>query len=234
VRSPAYPRRGADLTDIKFCGITRPSDAIVAADLGAAYIGIVFAAGPRRLDLPKARAVALAVEGRGVRRVAVLDASQPDFLSEATSIARELPVEVLQLHRLPSPETIVMVRSETGLEVWAAVGVSAGGIGPGVRTFGEVADAVILDSQVPGQLGGTGRRFDWELAAAALRREVRPERLVVAGGLNPDNVGTAIALLQPDVVDVSSGVEDRPGIKDDDRMRAFVAAVRRADARDGI
>jgi phosphoribosylanthranilate isomerase len=96
------------------------------------------------------------------------------------------------------------------------------------------ADALLLDAHVPGKLGGTGTTLPWRTMAADLR-ELRaaagPEsRLVLAGGLTPDNVGEAILLLRPDVVDVSSGVERAPGIKDHDRMHAFADAVRTADA----
>jgi phosphoribosylanthranilate isomerase len=88
------------------------------------------------------------------------------------------------------------------------------------------ADAVVLDAKVPGRLGGTGTAFDWEGVARALDRDRGRGRIVLAGGLNPENVSRAVRIVAPDIVDVSSGVESAPGIKDHARMRAFGDAVR--------
>jgi phosphoribosylanthranilate isomerase len=90
-----------------------------------------------------------------------------------------------------------------------------------------VADAVVLDAKVPGRLGGTGTAFDWEGVARALDRDRGRGRIVLAGGLNPENVSRAVHIVAPDIVDVSSGVESAPGIKDHARMRAFGDAARR-------
>jgi phosphoribosylanthranilate isomerase len=221
------------LTAIKFCGITRPEDALLAAELGATYVGMVFAGGPRNLDPTAARVIAATLEGTGVRRVAVLDASHPDSLLKVADLARSLPVEVLQLHGSFDPALIELVRSRTELEVWAAIGVVPSELPAAIERMAATADAILLDAKTHGKLGGSGRRFDWEVVAAVLEQGARPRRLVVAGGLDPDNVGAAIGLLRPDVVDVSSGVEQSPGIKDGERMKKFVAAVHRAGCGSG-
>jgi phosphoribosylanthranilate isomerase len=110
----------------------------------------------------------------------------------------------------------------------------AGRLPAGAAALWSAADGLLLDAHVPGKLGGTGTALPWRAMAAGLR-ELRAvagarSRLVLAGGLTPDNVGEAILVLHPDVVDVSSGVERAPGIKDHDRMHAFAEAVRTADA----
>jgi len=222
-----------ELTAIKFCGITRPEDALLAAELGATYVGMVFAGGPRNLDPTAARVIAAALEGTGVRRVAVLDASRADSLFKVTDLVRWLPVEVLQLHGSFDPTLIELVRSRTELEVWAAINVVPSELPTAIERMAVMADAILLDAKAHGRLGGSGKRFDWEAVAAVLQRGARPRRLVVAGGLDPDNVGAAIGLLSPDVVDVSSGVEQSPGIKDGELMKKFVAAVYRAGAGSG-
>ena len=100
---------------------------------------------------------------------------------------------------------------------------------PTVAGDSSVADAVLVDSYSESGLGGTGRTFDWEREAATIRRLIGDKRLIAAGGLDPDNVAAAIRALAPDVVDVSSGVESSPGVKDHARMRAFADAVAHAD-----
>jgi len=116
------------------------------------------------------------------------------------------------------------VRAATGARVWAVLRVEGAADADRVDELDGEADAIVFDTRVPGKLGGTGIAFDWESAA----RGARPHRsrLVVAGGLTPENVALAISALAPDVVDVSSGVETAPGVKDHQRMREFAEAVR--------
>lgn len=217
--------------EIKFCGLTRPEDARHAGVLGAAYAGVVFAGGPRRIDAALASNV-LAAAGDGVQRVGVFADEPADEVARVAAIAG---LHVVQLHGTATAgaDRVGRIRSETGARIWAVVHVSGHPAGPGpgpdiaerIAELDAVADAILLDSLVPGRLGGSGVRFDWRL----LTPEARPSRarLVAAGGLDIQNVGDAIRTLAPDVVDVSSGVESSPGIKDHERMRAFVNAVRR-------
>lgn len=209
--------------EIKFCGLTRPEDAALAASLGASYTGVIFAGGPRQLDAGRAAEV-LAAAGDGVQRVGVFAAAPP---ADVARLARLTGLHVVQLHGDPDAEYVRRVRAESGCGVWAVVRVPATSLASRIAELDAVADAIVLDALVPGRLGGTGSSFDWRLAA----REARPARarLVVAGGLGALNVGEAIRVLAPDIVDVSSGVESAPGIKDHQRMRAFAAAVRSHD-----
>jgi phosphoribosylanthranilate isomerase len=209
--------------EIKFCGLTRPEDASAAATLGAAYVGVVFAGGPRHLDAGRASEV-LSAAGEGVKRVGVFGASEP---AEVARVARVAGLDVVQLHGDPDAEYVRRVRGEFGGVVWAVVRVAAGSLALRVAELDPEADAIVLDSLVTGRLGGTGSPFDWQLVADGARP--RKARLVAAGGLAAHNVGEAIRVLAPHVVDVSSGVESSPGIKDHQRMRAFADAVRRHD-----
>lgn len=155
------------------------------------------------------------------RRVGVFAAARPD---EIGRIVRQARLDVVQLHADPTPADVAAVRGETDARVWAVVRVTDA-LPPDVDELFESADAVLIDARVAGSLGGSGVAVDW----SALRSELASRRgsggVVLAGGLTPDNVARAVATLRPQVVDVSSGVESAPGIKDHARMRAFAAAV---------
>jgi phosphoribosylanthranilate isomerase len=187
--------------------------------LGASYAGVIFAGGPRQLDAPRAAEV-LAAVGSQVRRVGVFGSQSAEEISRIVRTAR---LDIVQLHGDPTRAIMQRVRAETGVAIWAVIRVGGGAIAPRIAELDDYADAIVLDALVAGQLGGTGVTFDWR----ALPVEARPRRarLVAAGGLNPDNVGAAIRVLAPHVVDVSSGVEREPGVKDHARMRAFAEAV---------
>jgi phosphoribosylanthranilate isomerase len=207
--------------EVKVCGLTRASDARAAASLGARYVGVIFAGGPRTLDPEAARSV-LDGGGAGVDRVGVF-ANADTKLIAAT--VRQAKLDIVQLHSDPGSEQIRAVREASGARVWAVVRVDGPLAAAELRDLWQSADAVVLDSKVKGVLGGTGIAFDWREAGQATR--VRTGRLVAAGGLTAANVGEAIETLAPDIVDVSSGVESSPGIKDHARIADFIAAVRR-------
>ncbi len=253
--SPAATARGdgarvADIvTDIKFCGMTRAEDVLVAAELGAAYVGCVFAGGPRRRTPSEAASLFAVLSGpRATRRVGVFapdtgpntgpHAGPRESASPGIQeVAARVPLDIAQVHGEASPAAIAALRArlretQPAREVWAVVRCEGGRLPSGVAALWEAADALLLDAHVPGMLGGTGTTLPWQSMAAsvrAARRDAGPgARLILAGGLTPGNVVAAIAALQPDVVDVSSGVERAPGIKDHDRMRAFADAVRSA------
>jgi len=190
-------------------------------ELGAAYVGVIFAGGPRLVTVAEARQVVDAARGRA-RTVGVFGADSPETIAR---IVREAGLDVVQLSADPDAETVDAVRSATGAEVWAAVRCGASLPALASILF-DRADAVLLDAKVEGQLGGTGRTLPWDDLAAALRAaRSSGGRLVLAGGLTPENVRRAAVVLEPDVVDVSSGVESAPGVKDHERMRAFVRAI---------
>jgi phosphoribosylanthranilate isomerase len=155
------------------------------------------------------------------QRVGVFGAARAD---EIGRIAGEARLDVVQLHADPTPADVAAVRGETAARVWAVVRVTDA-LPAGVDELFESADALLIDARVPGSLGGSGVAVEWEALKSELRARRGNCRIVLAGGLTPDNVALAVATLRPHVVDVSSGVESAPGIKDHARMRAFAAAV---------
>lgn len=210
---------------VKICGLTRRPDAERAAASGAHYGGVILAPGGRR-SIDAATAADLLAE-LPLRRVGVfVDAALDDLLRAAETAA----LDVLQLHGAESPAAVEALRARHGsLELWKALRPrSAAELAAQLPDYAGLVDGVLLDGWSEAAPGGTGTRFPWEEMASV--RDLVPEglRLVVAGGLAPDNVGRAIDLLRPAVVDVSSGVEDAPGRKNHDAITAFIAAARGA------
>lgn len=207
---------------VKVCGLTRREDISAALALGADYVGVVFAGGPRRQSFESAAALLDRItDGYRARTVGVVS-------QDAEQIARAadvIPHKILQLHGGPSISVIDQARAAGAREVWAVLPVGNDGLPEGAEVLFRVADAIVLDTQSASGLGGTGATFDWERAAAQIAPYRTGTRVVVAGGLTPDNVADAVRALRPDVVDVSSGVEQAPGVKDRELMRRFVAAA---------
>lgn len=210
------------MADVKFCGLTREEDAARAGALGAAFAGVIFAGGPRNLAPARARAV-LDAAPPGVRRVGVFGAADPAAIADVADAAG---LDVVQLHAATAAAEVDATRRATGREVWAVARVADGRLPECHAALAASADALVLDTLVPGGLGGSGVATDWEELARELDRHGRPRRLVLAGGLRPESVARALRLVAPDAVDVSSGVEVAPGIKDHARMAAFADAVR--------
>jgi len=208
--------------ELKFCGLTRPEDALTAAGLAAAYAGVIFAGGPRLLTMERAGEVLVDLPP-SMGRVGVF--AEQDAGTVAACVAA-VGLTVAQLHGPRPPADVRAVRQAAGVPVWAVLRLAGGALPDEYERLAEAADGIVVDALVPGRLGGTGATLDWEVLAESLRRRGRPRRLVLAGGLRPENVARAVALVAPDVVDVSSGVEAAPGLKDHARMRAFAAAAR--------
>ena len=209
------------MVDVKFCGLTRPEDAAAAAEYGARWLGVIFAGGPRRLEPARARDV-LAAAPAGAGRVGVFGSAAPDEIARVMDAAR---LDVAQLHADPSAEDVRAVREAGVGLVWAVVRVAGSALPEHIGELFDAADAVVLDARAESGLGGTGRTLDWAGVRDAVARLRGAAPLVLAGGLTPERVGEGIALIAPRIVDVSSGVESAPGVKDHARMRAFVAAV---------
>jgi len=204
-------------TRVKFCGLTRPGDADAAARLGADAIGLVLAPGsPRFLQLPQAAIIRRRLPPF-VQAVALFRNATADEVRGAIEV---LQPDLLQFHGDEEPEfcaafglpylRAVPMKGPTDVSAWE-------------RRFAQAA-ALLLDAHGPAEAGGQGRTFDW----GAVRAQ-RP--YVLAGGLTPENVGAAIRALRPYAVDVSSGIESAPGVKDEARMRRFIEAVCEADER---
>jgi phosphoribosylanthranilate isomerase len=203
--------------------MTRPEDAEFAASLGAAYVGVIFAGGPRMLSLERAREV-LAKVPLEVSRVGVFADQSAKEIGE---FAEYLGLDVVQLHGGDvSAARVREIRGGFKGDIWPVYRVAGSTLGEDVWRVADLGEALVFDSHVRGQLGGTGVPLPWQAIAREIHELARMNwRFVLAGGLRPENVGTAIMTLMPDVVDVSSGVESSPGIKDHDRMRAFREAV---------
>lgn len=206
--------------EVKVCGLTRAEDAEFADAAGAAYLGVIFAGGPRERSPVAARAT---LAGRRAKRVGVF-ASQSE--SEIADIASVVGLHVVQLHGEADPDRIRAVRAATGLEVWAVVRTADGVLPERIDDVADVADALLIDALVPGALGGTGRVVPWGRLGESLDAMAAGHRIVLAGGLTAENVAEAISYVSPMIVDVSSGVESAPGVKEPARIRAFIAAVR--------
>ncbi len=207
---------------VKICGLTRREDASLAAREGADYLGVVLVPGTPRFLTP-ARA-ARVVGDLGRPTVCVL--ADPTR-EEAVEAAREVGARVLQLHGRESRELLAFLREAGPWEIWKAIRVrKAEEVGRAAQVLAGVAHGLLLDGWHPTLRGGAGVGFSWE-GVARLRDRIPPElRLIAAGGLNPGNVATAVAQLRPELVDVSSGVEGAPGIKDPDKIRDFIRAAR--------
>lgn len=216
---------------VKICGLRTPADVAAVARAGAAYAGFVFfAKSPRNLTLSGARLAALSAPV-GLARVA-LTVDADDTTLDA--IVEAVPLDMLQLHGTESPGRVAEVRSRYGLPVMKALGVADEGDLPAILEYSTVADQLLIDAKPPRGAalpGGNGLAFDWRLLAG--RRWLRPWML--AGGLTAGNVAEAVRLTGARQVDVSSGVESAPGVKDPERIAAFVTAARhwkdRQDAR---
>ena len=208
---------GVDTTipKIKFCGITNPGDAELAADAGAWALGMILWPGsPRRCRLQAAIEIG-AVHRRRVELVGVFVNPTLDQVARA---ADEIGLTMIQLHGEEGPVFCGEVARRTGCRVIKAARVRSGADIQAIGAFH--TDFHLLDSYVHGIHGGTGETFAWDLAHA----HARGVPLILSGGLNPGNVAEAVAAVRPYAVDVASGVEIRPGRKDPEKLLAFAAA----------
>lgn len=206
--------------EVKICGLTRPVDAEYADAAGADYLGVIFAGGPRERTPMQARET---LAGRRARRVGVFADQSPDAIA---TLAGMVGLQVIQLHTPATPDRVQRVRAATGAEVWAVVRTSDGLLPDDVQALADAADALLIDALAPGVLGGSGVTVRWDRLGESLDALDSHPRIVLAGGLTPANLAEAIDYVAPNVVDVSSGVESSPGVKDHARIRAFIAAAR--------
>ena len=211
-------------TRVKICGLSTPETVDVAVEAGAQYLGFVFfPKSPRYVDIPKARALAVEVP-TGVAKVAlVVNATD----AELDRITDQVPLDMLQLHGAESLERVSDIRARYGLPVMKAVGVSGPEDLAALDAYGMVADQILVDTKAPkGAVipGGNGVSFDWRL----ISKRAWNAPWMLAGGLTADNVVSAIQMTGAKQVDLSSGVESAPGVKDPAKIRAFMAAIRAA------
>ena len=215
---------------VKICGLSTALTLDAALDAGADMVGFVFfSKSPRHIDWATARALGRQARGRATIVALSVDADD-DTLK---LIVEALSPDLMQLHGSESPARVKEISELFGRPTMKAIGVATHGDLTAAQAYEGVADHLLIDAKPPkGAVlpGGNGRPFDWSLT-----REFRPSvPWLLSGGLDPDTVESAIALSQARGVDVSSGVESAPGVKDPARIRAFVAAARRAFARDAV
>jgi phosphoribosylanthranilate isomerase len=203
------------MVKVKVCGIKEIEDARVAADAGADAIGLIFAESPRRVSVEEAREIA-SILPDGVLKVGVFVDAGPQ---EVLRISREVGLDYAQLHGNETPETVTVLQ-EAGVKVMKALRVRDEYSLAAIEGCG--ADLVLLDAWSERARGGTGERFDWQLAKSLKGHG----NIVVSGGLTPDNVREAIEYFEPYGVDASSSLEDRPGKKNGERIRRFVGAAK--------
>lgn len=205
-------------TRIKICGMTRPEDAAAAVACGADAIGLIFARSPRQVTLAQAAAVVEAVPPPVGRIGVFVDAG----LEEIEAAVESLALTAVQLHGSEPPAMCAAL----SVPVIKAVRVGTDFSLSDLEPYRGHAAALLLDTYVADKAGGTATPFSWQDVG---KPPVWAPPVFVAGGLHPDNVGEAIRAMRPYAVDVSSGVESSPGIKDHDAITRFCAAVAAAD-----
>ena len=213
------------MPSVKFCGITRVQDAELAVSLGAWAVGMILWPGsPRAVTVDEAIELRAAV-GRGAEAVGVF---HNQTLQEVAAVADAAGLTILQMHGQEGPVFCAEAARRTGCRVIKAARIQTGADIHALAPFH--TNFHLLDSHVPGIPGGTGETFEWGLAADYRRliprqRGAEPVPLILSGGLRPANVSAAITEVGPFAVDVASGVESAPGIKDHGLMREFATAV---------
>lgn len=211
-------------TKVKICGLKTESALEVALDGGADYVGLVFfPPSPRYVTL--ARAAAMAAKARYRAKVVAL-LVDPDEALIADVLAAATP-DILQLHGQETPERVAEIRSRWGVPIMKAVAVETVEDARAGMRFSPVADLILFDARAPAastRPGGNGAPFDWRLLTGV----TGSAPFALSGGLTPDNVAEAIRITGAEVVDVSSGVESRPGEKDGELIRLFLQRAKRA------
>jgi phosphoribosylanthranilate isomerase len=203
---------------IKICGLMRPDDGAKAAAAGASYLGVVFAESPRTVTSQQARAVVSAASGVPV--MGVFSEQGPD---QILHIRDRAGLSGAQLHGPYSRATAAELRAN-GLEVWRVVRIAVPLDLESLEDATADSDVVLVEPRVAHAKGGAGLALDLAVAREA-RLRLAGHPMALAGGLTPETVSQALTLVRPEIVDVSSGVEHRPGVKDLDKIVRFVEAV---------
>jgi phosphoribosylanthranilate isomerase len=202
---------------IKICGIMNKDDALAAAHFGADALGFVFATSPRKVSAESAREIIKTLPPF-VKTVGVFVDEDPERVA---SIAATCGLDILQFHGSESVDYC----NSFNRRVIKAVRMQSRDELKNLSNYVDVVDGLLLDTYVPNKLGGTGITFDWELAVEARKYG----RIILAGGLNPENVAAAIRMVKPYAVDASSGLERSPGVKDHEKMAQFIQEAMQAE-----
>lgn len=209
---------------IKICGLSTPETLYAATDAGASHIGLVhFPKSPRHVDLEKAAKLRRMVP-EGVKTVVLV--VNPDGLTLA-NIANAVLPDVVQFHGDEPPEALKLAKEQFGFDVWKALPIHSRGSLDDSAIYDDIADMLLFDAPAPQGSdlpGGNGEAFDWNV----LKDYPHRSKWALAGGLNPGNIAQAIHQTGAQMVDISSGVESAPGVKDVDKIAAFCKAAREA------
>ncbi|ALJ12975.1 phosphoribosylanthranilate isomerase [Sphingopyxis macrogoltabida] len=205
---------------VKICGLKTPEDVDAAIRLGATHIGLnLYEPSPRYVDLKTAAELRKCAEGRVKVALLLVNASQ---IATAEALGKVRP-DIVQFHGSEAPEWVAAVKRSIPAEVWKAVGLKDAGTLDRIRQYDGAVDRILFDAPAQAMPGGTGTRFDWSL----LVNHRHSIDWGIAGGLTPANVAEALAATGAPLVDVSSGVESAPGVKDMDKIAAFLKAAGR-------
>ena len=211
---------------VKICGLKTPEALDVALESGADMVGFVFfPPSPRHVGPEAARLLQMRVRGRAAKAALTVDPTD-ELLAD---IIETLKPDLLQLHGSEQPERVAVIRSRFGLPVMKALPIATRADLSPLREYANVADRLLFDARPPKEAtrpGGLGTPFDWTL----LKDIDAGVPFMLSGGLDPGNVAEALRITRAPGVDVSSGVERAPGVKDADKIRAFIRAARKAEA----
>lgn len=211
------------MTSTKICGLSSPETLEATLVAGADYVGFVMLeASPRYVPLELTRR--LVDQARGRAKTVLLFANTPRLTLDR--LVREVEPDLIQLHGRETLADIRAIRRDLGLPVIRALGIAEASDLEGIEAIEEASDHLLLDARPPrnvARTGGHGQAFDWSLLAG----QVFAKPWFLAGGLTPDNVAQAVAMTGASAVDVSSGVESAPGVKDPNRIVAFIQAASR-------
>ena len=220
-RGAAERRGGSRFVRVKICGITRLADGLLAAALGADAIGFVFfEKSPRNISLKKAAEIAREMP-KNVAKIGVFVRPSREFAKKA---AETTGLDAVQLHNVSRRQDMLKIGS---LPTILAIPVRESGLDAATAKLIPMADVILLDAYHPTKYGGAGKTFNWDFAAEIATRE----KIILAGGLTPENIRAAVKTVRPYAVDVSSGVEASPGVKDENKLKRFFKNIE--DFRDG-
>ena len=210
--------------DVKICGLSTAETMTTAVEGGAAFVGLVFYPPSPRAVTPEQAAPLAALVPDGVIKTGLLVDAEDATIE---TILKDVPLDLLQLHGSETPERVAAIKARFGLPVMKVVKLRQQGDLEAVEPYLAVADRLLFDAKPPAEMtealpGGNALAFDWSILAGT----TWPIPWMLAGGLTPDNVAEAVRISGAPAVDVSSGVEDSPGVKNSNKIRAFLDAAR--------
>ena len=201
------------MTKIKICGITTLEDALLVAELGAWAVGFIFVKSSPRYVEPEKAAEIIEALPENIEKIGVF---VNPTIDEIQSIIHKVKLTKIQLHGNESKEFCTTLKNSTGLSIIKAIRVKEFDDLKIIQNYKETAVAILLDSYSPQEFGGTGKSFNWEIAVEAKKYGIP---IILAGGVNQDNIKEAYSKLKPYAIDISSGVELKKGIKDHKKLK---------------